>query len=332
MSRFAKIALILCFPQIVFAAESGAAVYNGKLKFRPGSNAEPYNPGKYSDVKDRLTEAAEYNSKVLQGCDCQLSKLPVSDPKCEQRYAKLFDKPEVNFKIAFGYRDINKDWSVDPYIREALVNRMKEPCPPNASARGQYVCGFKKENEDNADVWVRELNGKKFRFTVINSSYSPQASVNQANPRAQERQSQRAQNAFMDFCDTDVSIGVGHGRYGCGLGFFPPKWKKNELIDVDWECKNRKTMEQMEAGLTKCQPKLFSMFACKYPNVAATLKKAAPKTAYQSQLFNWMNDLPYQLYGTLNGLMGQVCGEKLNQLINPPVIDKTSEMKFSSGF
>ncbi len=107
-------------------------------------------------------------------------------------------------------------------------------------------------------------------------------------------------------------------------------------MDYAAECVNQGTtfnardLPDFTRSLAVCQPKLLSVFACSYKN-ARKLYDKYPHMGYQRpKVFTYFPDWAYQVYGTLNGLLGQVCEPQLSQMINPEgYVDPRGEMAFT---
>lgn len=309
------------------AWEEGAK-YHGKAK---------YSVGDQQQVFDRLTEAQISNADILSDCHCSLPFLPVDEnPSCRKDYAKLFDKPVVNMKIILGYFDIPpQQYSIDRIFRAALKRKILEkPCPPNS-----YLCEFKPVDDDG-EKFQKVIRGPDGRsrtvvITLVTSSYTTSRALNEKYADEQEAQSEHAEEELLGFKDTSLTMFIGHARTRCGLGTYIPPLRPlpdgTPTVDYREECK-RGTMAKIANALAQHQPKMFSQIACRSnPGMDKLLAKYPNMATQRTKKFSWPEDWPYEVYGTLNGLLGQVCEPTLSRMINPPITDPSGRLKFS-GF
>lgn len=332
MLKSAKIHLvgILFFPSLALA---GGGHYNGQLN--------NYNMGKMADVYEKLTEAQVAAANVMSNCDCSLPYLPVGqNPKCRKAYENFYDKPIVNMKIVLGYADIQnppRPYSIDPIFRASLVKKMTErACEPNDN-----LCGFQ-QVRGNDEKFFKQITGPDGKprtvvITLVRSSYTTRRDLNEKYSDIQEAYSDHAEKTLLDFKDTALTMFIGHARAVCGLGTHIPPIRYDQAgqpADVDYaqECE-RGTMDKISAALQKSQPKMFSQIVCGSNRNMPNLLSKYPNMASQSRVsghLGWINDWPYQVYGTLNGLLGQVCEPTLSRMINPNVVDPNGHLQFAN--
>lgn len=323
MSKIASLSLILA---VTFQV-SADTVYNGRVSTEYGADTYYYLNQK--GLSDMLTEAQKFDASLMKDCNCRVSnleRLPEQDPGCRKRYRNFYKNKTVNFKIVLGYTDLSNGYSLDPLFRAELRNMITNPrCP-----RGAYACGFRQERRGDDENFVKTILGpdnkpRTVRITLVNSSASTVYSYNKANPWLQDEQSQHAEDTFYDFCNTELSMYLGHFRHGCGPGFTLPTLNANSDPVNSVECANH-SFDKMGQALNRCQPKLLSTFACSYSN-AKQLYDRFPKMGYQRPAtFTYFPDWAFQVAGTLNGLMGQVCEPAFSKMVNPPFIDPKGRM------
>lgn len=297
-------------------------------------------------LSDQFTEAAGYMGslrfKSAKDCKCTAAtfRLP-EDPGCFERYARLYDsdKRHVDFRIAFGYyHSADGRGAYDPFFREEFRSRMLTPCRPHTNI---HLCGFRPLPTRNANVEVLEKVittpsglSKPVRITLTNSAISSDAS--QANPMLALYRTKDAERVFFDgLCNADAVFYAGHGRGGGGPDFAYPRFVDNDPAkDVDFKSYIKDPsngVRRMQAALANCETpaKIISLFGCPKPIFAKTLEKYAPTTIYQMPAQStWIQDWPYQLFGTINGLLGQFCEPELSKAINSPKIDPSGRMTF----
>jgi hypothetical protein len=330
IAKIDVIGFLFLAPSLAFAT---AGKYGGELN--------DYNMGSADAVYQKLTEAQAAAVNIMSNCNCSLPYLPVGEnPKCRKAYENLYDKPVVNMKIVLGYADVQnppRPYSIDPIFHASLVKKMTEKnCEPNDN-----LCGFQ-QARDNAEKFFKRINGPdgKPRTVVIHlvrSSYTTRRDLNEKYADIQESYSEHAEKTLLDFKDTAVTMFVGHARTTCGLGTHIPPIRNNEAgqpVDVDYaqECQ-RGTMDKIAAALEQNRPKLFSQIVCGSNPAMPKLLAKYPGMASQSRVtghLGWVNDWPYQVYGTLNGLLGQVCEPTLSQMINPNVVDPRGHLQFKN--
>ena|GEM_PF-6867269 len=338
MLKTAKIHLVgwlFLSPVLAFAT---AGKYGGQLK--------DYNMGSKDEVYQKLTEAQVAAANVMSNCNCSLPYLPVDEnPECRKAYENLYDKPVVNMKIVLGYADVQnppRPYSIDPIFRMSLVNKMTEHYDhPDQCAPTDNLCGFRPDPK-NSEKFYKRINGPDRKphtvvITLVHSSYTTRRDLNEKFADIQEAQSDHAEKTLLDFKDTAVTMFIGHARTTCGLGTHIPPIRYNESgqpVDVDYaqECQ-RGTMDKIAAALEQNRPKLFSQIVCGSNPAMPKLLAKYPGMASQSRVtghLGWVNDWPYQVYGTLNGLLGQVCEPTLSQMINPNVVDPRGHLQFKN--
>lgn len=297
--------------------------------------------GSKDDVYEKLTEAQVAAAGVMANCQCSLPYLPIGqNPECRKSYENLYDKPIVNMKIVLGYADVQnppRPYSIDPIFRASLVKKLTQSaCQPTDN-----VCGFHPVS-GNDEKFVKRITGPDGKprtvvITLVRSSYTTRRDLNEKYADIQQAMSEHAENTLLDFKDTALTMFIGHARAVCGLGTHLPPIRYNESgqpVDVDYakECE-RGTMDKIANALAQNQPKMFSQIVCGSNRNMPKLLAKYPKMATQSRVaghLGWVNDWPYQVYGTLNGLLGQVCEPTLSRMINPSVVDPGGHLKFSN--
>lgn len=314
------------------------APYRGRLN---------YDVGNHEAVLEKMTEAQAFDIEAMTKCNCGLNKLDVPNPRCRQTYQKLFDKPEFNIKLVLGYVDVTpQPYSLDKIYRHALYDLMvRKPCPV-----GAQLCAFKQDPDDDERFTkiIRGPDGKPRTVvvTLVNSSLTGYRAKDDARGAEQEEKSEHAQNTLLDFCHSDFTMFMGHARSHCGLGTFPPflyniptKMQNGETAEVAHvnyaqECKQRKTMDKISNSLQQCQPKVFSQLACRSnPNMDRLLTKYPQMITQRSKTYTWPMDWPFQVVGTLEGLLGQVCDPgTLEKMVNPPFTDPNGAMTYNNFF
>jgi hypothetical protein len=338
MRRYQKILLIfLAVGHFSFGADEDG--YNGTLHY---NNQDP------DQLTDAFTEAAGYFGSIqmttVRNCNCGGPFRIPEDPQCFNRYSKIYDngKPTVDLTIALGHSNSEDGaWASDPYYREELSERISTPCPKNAEKKNIFLCGFDSVGsgkDASFEVFEKPISTpsghkKILRITLTNASGSSIQAENEADPLSGER-AQKAQAIFeRALCGTGgMAIEAGHGRYGYGYDFDAPVMK-NGKVDVAYYKNSKKTnLARMESILKNCPPDqraaFVSLFGCRYRGFSEAFRRAAPETGYQlSTEFGWPVDWAYELYGTLNGLVGQICEPGLTQSINANYTDASGRVR-----
>jgi hypothetical protein len=156
---------------------------------------------------------------------------PPASADCKAAYNDLFSKSVVNIWMVFGYKDIRPARFVgDRHERLAFVQKILSDC-----AKGNFACGFKRDNK-NADLFTRKIKSLKkksvtVQLWVINSSVGSDDQSNRMNP-FQVWQSSYAKKSFDGaIASADVAFYNGHSRFGAGPDFAPPHIDDKEQVD-----------------------------------------------------------------------------------------------------
>lgn len=200
---------------------------------------------------------------------------------CADAYSDLYSKPNLDFRVTLGYTDHTSKGMVtaeDGPHRAAWVDKLKQPCPPNAVG----TCGFEQiDNEHFVKKNVEGPNGEKHTVNLylVSSSYSVDDQANRLKQdpsltpaqnshrlaEMQAKQSLRAKNNFIEgLKSADVNIYAGHARVGGGPSFEPPCLKKNSFY-VDETCYADHASEKEMLDVLRSNPhppKLIGMIAC----------------------------------------------------------------------
>ena len=184
------------------------------------------------------------SAKTVTKAAAKKARAPASESRsCSNLKSSLFDKPSVEIRMIFGYKDARPARFVgDRHERLAFIQKMTAPCKGEDQA-----CGFFRSIED-ADLLTKplDIDGqiKVVRLYVVNSSVGSDDEENLKDP-FQDWKSQHAETEFLEgLKKSDVVFYNGHSRFGGGPDFRSPKLAKDGTVSVSAYKNNRQ-------GLTK---------------------------------------------------------------------------------
>lgn len=298
-----------------------------------------YNFGDRREVDEQVTEASTYVSGLdlttVANCReaCKNFRLP-EDPSCFERYSRIFDgpKPVVDIRIVYGMK--NEDTgslAFDVYLKLGIYDQLIKPCPPNATDSNVFACGFQRKSSDNGNYLVLERptrtpsgRTKTVRITLAHSSVDPD--IKTVDPVEQANKSADAEKLFLDgLCESQAVIYDGHGRNGSGPDFDLPKLTRGKIDYSKYHGEGLAKVVKRLASCPESQTPYLTLISCGYRNFPPAIKGVAPRTTLQmSSGHSYTKDDPYLIYGTINGLLGQICEPGYSRSINAPVISTES--------
>src|SRR5690606_28410542 len=73
---------------------------------------------------------------------------------CRTRYLSFYEKPQIDLKVVFGYKDARPARFVaDRYERAIFIQRLLRDCK-----HGNQACGFRRGDSD-ADLFLKDITG-----------------------------------------------------------------------------------------------------------------------------------------------------------------------------
>jgi hypothetical protein len=183
---------------------------------------------------------------------------------CRKRYLSFYEKPTVDVKVVFGYKDARPARFVaDRYERAIFVQRLLRPC------RGvDHACGFTRSDAD-ADLFLRKIAGpdgkeRTVYLRVVQSSVGPDDEANRKDPY-QAWRTRYANLAFLQgLTSADAVFYNGHSRGGGGPDFTPPKLGRDGGVAFDWYRERQPGFDPIVATLEGAPShlKLLGLFSC----------------------------------------------------------------------
>lgn len=199
------------------------------------------------------------------GVDPKLRPLPkFEDEACKQTYLSFYEKPQLDFKVIFGYKDARPERFVaDRYERMIFMQRMLSHCKHR-----NFACGFTRSEQD-ADLLTRKIIGpdgkdRTIYLRVIQSSAGADDEENRKNP-FQKWRTRYATLAFIQaLSESDAVFYNGHSRAGGGPDFEPPHLDADRDVSFDWYKHHEPGFNQITATLegAPSRLKLLGLYSC----------------------------------------------------------------------
>jgi hypothetical protein len=272
-------------------------------------------------IHDQLEDWQKENAEEILGkLDAEGQS---SLAKCQEKYEKIYSKPEIDVRLALGYLDSDDRSPVDIYLRAAMIRKLMETCPsdlPTPVSSSRRACGFKQGGVggDNANILTREVTGPLGKKHTIKLTIT-QSSTSELGIEAQERQSNESRDNFIDGMNrADVVFYAGHARKGGGPDFDPPKTfevkegaKTRRAVDYDYYQARKPGLKAMISSLATAEnpPKLIGLFGCDTEkHFGREVRKAAPNSATITTFgIQQFETLAGQIFATIDSLMAQQC-------------------------
>jgi hypothetical protein len=250
---------------------------------------------------------------------------------CIQKYLTIYKNPVVDMRLVFGYKNTDaSEYTADGVMMIMLIDMITSPCPNAAS--GIFACGFRRD-KDNAEIFFKEVTNPRgenrlVKLTLASSSHTPIEELNQKDyKKAQQKQSMHAEKLFLDgLKHADVLL------YGGGPSFFPSATGHSDK----WSQIRKSAVKQIVTALRSSNgraPSVIGLFSSQSKaHFFQELQSAAPHSGFiVPHGISWWPDEPSTIYGTLNGLLGQVCDPDFTKVMNSnPQIDPQSRL-FTEG-
>ena len=240
-----------------------------------------------------------------------------SDPVCKEAYDRLYNKPKVDVRVVFGYKDARPARFVgDRHERLAFVQKITAKCEgPDDNA-----CGFVRSSH-NADLFEKSIRtpaGRKVtvELRVTHSSVGSDDASNRVDP-FQSWQSVYARRTFlMGIESADVVLYNGHSRFGGGPDFDPPKLRKTQEINASYYKTKRPGLKETVAAL-KSRPKgrdpkkslkILGMFSCESSqHFTEEIQKRSATALITSKGLLYYADAFQNSLAALDSLLGSRC-------------------------
>jgi len=202
---------------------------------------------------------------------------------CRAFYRNLYDGPDLDVRIAFGYMDAPADegpitvegneypvnYALDGHARAAFTNWIQRSC-----GKSEQLCGFQ-EQPDDPDLYVKvqEPHARHpgtVRLRITHASAAPEYARNVEGGDQHALQSQLTQRSESNFLgglvQADAVFYVGHARGGGGPDFAPPILRPDRHVNYDGYYRRVKPgMKKVGYFLqnTETPAKVISLLSCK---------------------------------------------------------------------
>lgn len=183
---------------------------------------------------------------------------------CKKRYLSFYEKPQVDIKIIFGYKDARPARFVaDRYERAVFIQRLLRDCQGT-----NHACSFTRA-EGDADLFLKKLEGpdgkeRTVYLRVIGSSVGPDDDENHKDP-FQAWRTRYANLAFLQgLSNADAVFYNGHSRGGGGPDFTPPQLDRHGGVNFEWYREHQPGFDPIIATLERApsKMKLLGLFSC----------------------------------------------------------------------
>lgn len=199
-----------------------------------------YAPPLSHPVTRDFTEFLESAENILQPVLFRYG----SSESCRAFYEKLYERPELDVRVAFGYMDAPPDegpmivdgvdyglnYALDGHARAAFTSWIQRGCSKN-----QRLCDFR-EQADDPDLYVKK-GPRPVRLRVTHASASPVHSRNVEGGDLHDLQfrfTRRAEENFLGgLGQADAVLYLGHARGGGGPDFAPPVLLRNRHVNYN---------------------------------------------------------------------------------------------------
>lgn len=251
-----------------------------------------------------------------------------SSPECRAAYEKMYDEPELDLRVVFGYKDARPARFVaDRYEHLNFVQKILARCEGEDRA-----CGFVRSDLE-ADLFLREVPGpdgkpRMVRLRIVHASVGPDDAKNRKNP-FQAWRSRYARETFVDsFAEADAVFYNGHSRAGGGPDFDPPLLTASGEVDFSRYRREQPGIRQVLESLgKKPHPGLIGFFSCASDQLfVGRVSRVAPDVGLiaSSELL-YFSDAMESLTAAVSGLLEMRCEPEYSEKLNAFMIGRASE-------
>ena len=219
-----------------------ALVASAGLAFSTGGYAPPLSHPVTQDFATFLESAQNILHPVLFRT--------TTSEECRDFYDSLYDGPDLDVRIAFGYMDAPADegpivvdgidyglnYALDGHARAAFTSWVQRPCTDSGR-----LCGFRADPDD-PDLYLKDpdTNGalhRGVRLRITHASAAPVYARNVEGGDSYDLQSQLTHRAEANFLsglgEADAVFYIGHARGGGGPDFAPPILRGDRHVNYD---------------------------------------------------------------------------------------------------
>lgn len=253
--------------------------------------------------------------------------------RCENVYARAFDKGVLDIRYALGYFDdsdgTEKSWNgnnygLSPSLDIEIFHALRSELTSRCRTKTMLSCGFFEiGNPEQGKVTLEkyiDLHGRHIlvRVTLTQASATPSFVLNLGAESARQKflTTQSEENFFGGLKTADVVIYNGHSRNGGGPDFNPPILASNKKVNYTgyYQIKRpgfNRTMESLKENPNKGI--IVGFFSCySRKHFYDTFIKANPKQrlVLSADTIDYFDTLKASV-GYMEGIMRGSCGQEL---------------------